>query len=258
MNLSRVLILIFLVLSLSPTKTYAQFNISHEVGVLAGPAGFFTDYGERWNVENNLRNEGYGIGLVHYMNFAYKSKCSCKSTDWWFSKHFRIRNEIDYFSSKLEHFGPVASKDSYGGEQLRAMHGKTNLIQFGTSLEYHFFGVKEFRDFAVLFAPFISLGAHYVTYNPSAYSDLGPLDSDKVLFPTFQGGLDLESGNTFAIVGSAGLRYRLGRNNDLMIEGRWQYYDSDFIDGLDVQGPQNKFNDFVFWFNLGYVYYIDF
>ncbi len=257
MKINRAIFFLISALSLWPVKNIAQINLSHEIGVLAGPAGFFTDYGERWNVRNNLENEGFGIGLVHYMNFAYKSECSCKATDWWFSKHFRIRNEIDYMSSQLDHYGPVASGNDESGRQLRAMHGSTQLFQFGTSLEYHFFGIKEFRDFAVLFGPYLSLGAHYVYFNPDAYSDLGSLDNPKVLFRTFQGGLDLDSGSTFAIVGSAGVRYRIGRNNDLLAEARWHYYDSDFIEGLSPPAAQNKFNDFVLWLNIGFVYYLD-
>lgn len=255
---TRAIFAFFLVITLWSGKAYAQLSISHEIGVITGPAGFFTDYGERWNVRNNLENEGFGIGLMHYMNFAFKPECSCRPTELFFSRHFRIRTEIDYMRSKLDHYGPVAAKDTEGGRQLRAMHGRTQLFQAGMALEYHFFGIKEARDFAVLFAPYITLGVHYVHYNPDAYSDLGPLDSPKVLFPTFENGLFLESGNTFAIIGSGGVRYRLGRFNDLMIEARAHYYDTDALEGLDVQQPQNKFNDFVLWLGIGYVYYLNF
>ena len=255
---TKVILTLMLILSLCTSKAFGQLHISHEIGVIAGPAGFFTDYGERWNVRNNLENEGFGAGLVYYMNFSLKPECSCLPTKLFFTKHFRIRAEIDYFQSNLDHFGPVASKNTEGGRQLRAMHGNTQVYQGGLSLEYHFFGIKEARDFAVLFAPYISLGANYVHFRPDAYSELGPLDSPKVLFNTFEDGLFLEPGNTFSIQGSAGLRYRLGRYNDLQLESRAIYYNSDLIDGLDVQGPQNKFNDFVLWFNLGYIYYLDF
>ena len=192
------------------------------------------------------------------MNFAFKPECSCRPTKLFFTKHFRIRTEIDYMRSKLDHYGPVAAKNTEGGKQLRAMHGNTQLYQAGLALEYHFFGIKEARDFATLFAPYITLGVHYVHYNPDAYSDLGPLDSPKVLFPTFENGVFLESGHTFAIIGSGGVRYRLGRHNDLMLEARAHYYDTDKLEGLDVQAPQNKFNDFVLWMGLGYVYYLNF
>lgn len=255
---TRAIFILTLILSLWSGKTFGQLYVSHEVGVITGPAGFFTDYGERWNVRNNLENEGFGVGLVYYANFAYKPYCNCKPTQLFFQKHFRIRAEIDYLRSKLDHYGPVASANTEGGRQLRAMHGNTELFQGGLSLEYHFFGIKEARDFAVLFAPFIGLGVNYVHYRPDAYSELGPLDNPKVLFNTFEGGIFLEPDNTFSIQGLAGVRYRLGRYNDLQLEARAIYYDSDRIEGLDVQGPQNKFNDFVLWFNLGYIVYLDF
>ena len=255
---TRAIIFLLFALSLWSGKSYGQLHISHEIGVITGPAGFFTDYGERWNVRNNLENEGFGAGLVYYMNFAIKPECSCRPTALFFTKHFRIRTEIDYLKSKLDHYGPVASKNTEGGAQLRAMHGNTELIQGGFSLEYHLFGIKEARDFAVLFAPFIGLGVNFVHFRPDAYSDLGPLDNPKVLFNTFEDGLFLEPDNTFSIQGMAGVRYRLGRYNDLQLEARAIYYDSDRIEGLDVQQPQNKFNDFVLWFNVGYIYYFDF
>jgi len=254
----RLFIVFILTVSLWPHKSFGQLGISHELGVLAGPAALFTDYGERYNLQNNLENGGYGIGIVHYMNFAFRPECSCKATKLFFTKHFRIRTEIDFLTSNLDHYGPVASKNDEGGRKLRAMHGKTKIYQGGLALEYHLFGIKEARDFAVMFAPFVSLGVHYVRYEPEAYSELGPLTSPTALFRTFKNSLFLEGGNTFSIQGGAGVRYRLGRSNDLQLEARALYYDSDSIDGLDVQGPQNKFNDFALWFNLGYIYYLDF
>ena len=256
-NFNKVLPILTVLLIWS-SSMFGQLSFSNEIGVLAGPASFFTDYGERWNVKNKLENAGVGVGLVHYMNFAFRPECSCRPSKLWFTRHFRIRNEIDYFASDLEHYGPVAQKNSEGGRQLRAMHGKTSLLQAGTSLEYHFFGIKDARDFAVILAPYISLGVHFVHYRPEASSDLGPLNSPKVLFNTFEDGLFLEPGNTFAILGSAGARYRVGRYNDLQLDFRATYYNTDKLEGLDVQGPQNKFNDFVLWFNIGYIYYLDF
>lgn len=254
----RAIYVLLLLIALWPGKSFAQFHISNEVGVLAGPAAFFTDYGERFNLRNNLDNEGFGVGLVHYMDFAYRAECTCKRREWFFSKHFRIRNEIDYFHTKLEHYGPTAQGNDESGRILRAMHGKTSLWQIGTSLEYHFYGIKEFRDFGVLWSPYISLGVQFINYNPSAYSDLGPIDSPKVLFRTFQGGLDLERGNSFAIIGSGGFRYHFTRRSDFNVEGRWMYYETDFIEGLSPVGPQNKFNDFAFWISVGYIYVLNF
>jgi len=255
---TRAFPFILLVIFLWSKDIQGQLSFSNELGVLTGPAAFFTDYGERYNLRNNLENGGFGVGLVHYMNFAFKGPCSCRPTKLWFTRHFRIRNEIDYYNTDLDHYGPVASKNDLGGRQLRAMRGNTQILQAGTAIEYHLFGIKEARDFAVLFAPYISLGVHYVRFDPSAYSELGSFDSPGVLFRTFDDGLFLEPGSTFAILGSTGVRYRLGRFNDLQIEARATYYDTDKLEGLDVQGPQNKFNDFGIWFNIGYIYYLDF
>ena len=237
---------------------YAQIGVAHEVGVLVGPASIFTDYGERWNIKNNLENAGIGIGLVHYMRFGYRARCNIYATENFFSEHFKIRTELDYFYSDLEHYGPVALKDTDGGRLLRAMHGKTSLFEIGTALEYYPLKIRDFNSFAFMFAPYISLGVHYVYYKPDAYSDLGDLDNPKNVFPTFRGGMDFEGGTTWTIAGSVGVRYRLSVESDLVMEGRWHYYDTDWIDGLNINAPQNQFNDFLFWFNVGYIYYINY
>jgi len=110
MGKSRMVLLILSLCLFTKESSFAQLGISHEIGVLVGPLSFFTDYGERWEIDNNVKNSGFGIGLVHYMNFAYKAECNCYSSDKYFNDHFKIRTEIDYFYTKLEHFGPVALK----------------------------------------------------------------------------------------------------------------------------------------------------
>lgn len=254
----RFLILLSYFLLLSIQGSYAQLGISHEIGVIAGPTSFFTDYGERWNVKNNLENAGIGVGLVHYMNFAYRAECNCYATQNYFSDHFKLRSEIDYLYSDLEHYGPVAAKDSEGGRLLRAMHGKSELLEIGAALEYYPLSIRDYTSFGFRFAPFISLGFHFVYYKPSAYSDYGPLDNPKNIFPTFHGGLDMEGGSTWSVQGSIGSRYRFNIVSDLVVEARWNYYNTDWIDGLNHQVPQNKFNDFLFWFNVGYIYYLNY
>lgn len=238
-------------------KAFAQLGLSHEVGILVGPTSFSTDYGERYNFQNNVSNAGLGIGLVHYMNFAFRADCNCYARDTYFNDHFKIRTEIDYFRSKLEHFGPVANKPKNpNSNKLRAMHGETQTFEIGASLEYYPRSIRDYRAFSYLFSPFVSIGAHYVNFNPHAYSDLGPIEDN--LFPTFEGGLDLESGSTWALVGIAGTRYRLGPSSDINLEARFHYYDTDYLDGLNVLGKQNKFNDLVLWLNVGYIYYLNF
>lgn len=254
-----VLIWFMLLLFFCPKESRAQLGISHEIGVLVGPASFFTDYGERWDIKSNINNAGLGIGLVHYMNFAYRADCNCYATDSFFSDHFKIRTELDYFRTNLEHHGPVAEKKgTSGGKLLRGMHGQTQTFELGTHLEYYPLSIRDFRYFAYQFSPFISLGVHYVNFQPSAYSDFGPIDDPENIFPTFRDGIDLEGGSTWSIAAIIGTRYRLNMSSDLAVEARWQYYDSDWIDGLNIEAPQNKFNDWLFWFNVGYIYYLDY
>ena len=258
MKKSRWIFLFSFLFVMISQSSYAQLGISHEIGVLVGPTSFFTDYGERWNVKNNLNNAGYGVGLVHYMNFAYKAECDCYARDNFFNDHFKIRTELDYFFTKLEHFGPVAAKNNTSGELLRSMHGQTQTFELGAALEYYPFSIKDYTNFGYMFGPFISLGAHYVYYKPYAYSDFGSLDNPKNVFPAFRDGMNFEGGDTWAIAGSVGLRYRLNYVSDLAVEARWHYYDTDWLDGLNITAPQNKFNDFVFWVNVGYIYYLNF
>ena len=47
----------------------AQFGFSHEIGGIVGPVAFQSDYGERHNFSTNAGNTGYGIGIIHYLNF---------------------------------------------------------------------------------------------------------------------------------------------------------------------------------------------
>lgn len=254
----KIILVFFFLLVLQNGRVHAQFGISHEIGVFGGPANFLTDYGERWNLKANVANAGLGLGLLHFMNLAYCNECNYQRTDSWLASHLRLRNELTWLRSNLEHFGPVASKNNIGGQLLRAMHGKTNVLEVGTLLEYHPLRIRDFTNFGYWFSPYVGLGAHFVSYKPDAYSDLGSLENPKNVFPAFVGGINLERGTTYSIVGVMGARYRLGWRHDLMFEGRWHYYGNDWVDGLNHDVVANKFNDVVFWIGIGYVYYINF
>lgn len=256
LRFTLVVFILFLFL-LSKEEGFAQTRISHEIGVLVGPASFLTDYGERYDIQNNLDNSGFGVGIVHYINFSRRADCSYHSVDRYFNDHFKIRNEIDYFRTDLEHIGPVAEKDNAGGKLLRGMHGKTETFEIGTHLEYYPLSIKNYSSFSYLFMPFISLGIHYVHYRPDAYSDFGPLSDPNNIFPAFEGGINLDSGSTWTLVGIAGSRYKISPLVDISLEGRFQYYDVDWIDGLNINAPQNKYNDVVFWLNFGFIYYLN-
>lgn len=237
-------------------QAFGQWGIGNELGVVAGPLAFFSDYGIRYNFETDAGNTGWGVGIVHYMNFAYRADCNCYTTDNYFNDHFKLRSEIDYHETELRHFGDVAKKSNKGGEQLRAMIGSAQVFEIGAHLEWYPLSIRDYTAFAYPFVPFFSLGANFVSFKPDAYSTLGPLEEN--LFHTFQGGVNLERGSTWSIVGGAGARYKLGRFDDLVLNVQWRYYNTDLLDGLDHDNPQNKFNDVIFWLNVGYIYYLDF
>ncbi len=49
----------------------AQLGFSHEIGAIVGPVQFRSDYGQRADEGTNFGNTGFGIGIVHYINFSY-------------------------------------------------------------------------------------------------------------------------------------------------------------------------------------------
>ena len=61
------LLLIFIGFSNSSNAQFGGF--SHEVGIIAGPIAFQSDYGERYDLSTNAGNTGLGIGIIHYLNF---------------------------------------------------------------------------------------------------------------------------------------------------------------------------------------------
>ena len=71
------------------------------------------------------------------------------------------------------------------------------------------------------------------------------------------GSISAENGSTWSIVSSIGTRYKLTILSDLMVDLRFQYFFSDWTDGLNHQLSSNKSNDWLVWLNFGYIYYLD-
>ena len=258
MSRKFLFLIVFALGSILPSN--AQFGFSHEIGVIAGPVAFQSDYGLRGDFDTNIGNTGFGVGLIHYLNFAYRADCNCYRPESYFNDHFKLRSEISWNKTKLNHFGEWADKQSVGGQQLRAMHGSTAVTNVGVQLEYFPLSIREFSYSVGKLAPFISLGAQYSYYKPKVESDLGRIDQPGVLFPKYIGGVTNDDGSTFSIVGSVGTRYKLTTLSDLMIDLRWQYYFSNWVDGVNPDSriyPENKANDWNVWLNVGYIYYLD-
>ena len=71
--LKPIILTIFALLGIS-TVTVAQTKLAQEVGIIFGPVSFQSDYGERNNMDTNVGNTGFGVGVVHFINFSSNNK----------------------------------------------------------------------------------------------------------------------------------------------------------------------------------------
>jgi len=241
---------------------YSQFGFSHEVGVITGPIAFQSDFGERKDWDTNKGNTGIGVGIIHYLNFSYRADCNCYTTDTYFNDHFKLRNEISWNMTKLNHFGPEAEKASQNSARLRAHSGEANNLNIGTQLEWFPMSIRDFAAGSYKIAPYGSIGGQFTYYNPKAmttYGDGDILNEDNIFYEFHDGAINTESGTTWSVVASVGARYKLTILSDLLVDLRWQYYFTNWTDGLNHQETniQDKANDWLVWLNVGYVYYLD-
>lgn len=265
--LKYITLALFVFLGFS-NKTNAQFGFSHEIGIIAGPVAFQSDYGERYNLDTNAGNTGVGIGLIHYINFSYKAECNCYVPETYFNDHFKLRSELSYNKTNLEHFGQWVAPDhtGLGADQLRAMKGSTAVANIGMQLEYFPLSIRDFTSRIGSLGPFISLGGQFSQYDAKVSSTMGPLGTPLTTFPKYLTptdnrpyGFSTETGTVWSVISSVGTRYKLTPLQDLMVDLRFQYFFSNWIDGLNPNPDiykENKANDWLVWFNVGYIYYL--
>lgn len=266
LNLKQLTIIFVLLANVN--NVFSQLGFSHEIGAIVGPVQFRSDFGSRNEEETNFGNSGIGIGLVHYINFAYRADCNCYSTDTYFNDHFKLRSEISWNKTNLQHHGEWVGPDnvSDNADRLRAQRGVAENFDVGMQLEYFPLSIRSFQAFSYRFAPFISLGAHYTSSSPQGSTDYGDgniFNQNNIYSYWFDPATDteypinLDKVNAWSVVTSVGVRYKLTPLSDLMLDLRWQYYFSDWIDGLDHKLDYNKYNDWLVWLNFGYIYYLD-
>lgn len=260
----RSTIISSLILFIFSYNSIAQSRLAHEIGIIAGPISFKSDYGQRDDYSTNIGNTGIGIGLVHFLNFSYNSKHKS-----YFDEHFKVRSEISFNKTDLKHFGITVDGNSndIGVIQLKSMHGRSTLANLGFQLEYSpFMKIHDFENTLGGFSPYISAGAQFSYYNSKVSSTLGPLGNVantfyKYLTPSdgHQYGFSNQSSTVLSVTYGAGVHYKLAPLHDLLFEVRFQYFNSDWIDGLNPNKDiykENKSNDNQIWFNFGYVYYL--
>lgn len=253
-------------------NSFAQDKSSHELGLIFGSASFTTDYGQRYDFESNVGgNVGPGFGIIYYLAFTdYRYRWNQRTNYW--QEHFKIRGEFSYMTAKLEHFGKWPNQTNSNGEltegakKLRAHTGTTEVYNLGAQLEFHLVDIVDFgsrRIPRLKWSPYLSAGLFVDFYNPSIHSELGDWRDPNILYPkwdinTFPNAARDSPSATMSISGGIGTRYRIGEYADLLIESRWQFFFSNYVDGLHAKrAPENKFNDWLLFIHVGYVYYLN-
>jgi len=140
------------------------------------------------------------------------------------------------------------------------MRGTASNFNLGMQLEFYPYSIREFEATKGKFGPFGSLGFQYTRYTPKAWSLLGPLGLPETTVVKYQNAFTNQAGNVWSVIGSVGTRYKLDEKSDLLLDLRWQYYFSDWVDGLRPDPrfyKENKANDWLVWLNFGYIYYLE-
>ncbi|TDO84145.1 hypothetical protein EV143_101590 [Flavobacterium chryseum] len=262
--LKPIILTLFATFGIS-TMSLAQGDLAHEVGIIFGPVALQSDYGERHNLDTNLGNTGFGVGIVHFLNFSANN-----NRESFFTEHFKVRTELSFSKVNLQNFGEWVEKTppTLAVLQLRAMKGSSTVINIGSQLEFSFMKIHDFENTTGAFSPYVSLGLAGSFYSTKVSSSLGQLGDPAVTYPKYltpsdgrQFGFSNENGVALSILTGLGIHYKLSEMSDLMVEGRFQAFTSDWIDGINANKDiytENKSNDWQFWFNVGYVYYLEF
>ncbi|SHL79739.1 THC0290_0291 family protein [Flavobacterium chilense] len=263
--LKPIVLTIFALFGITTIST-AQSNLAQEIGVIFGPVSFQSDYGQRNNFDTNIGNTGFGVGIVHFINFSANN-----NRESFFTEHFKVRSELSFNKTNLEHFGKWVEIEKQKGlvQHLRGMHGSSTLVNLGAQLEFSpFMKIHDFENTIGSFSPYASLGFQVSYYSAKVDSRLGTLGLPATTFPKYLTpsdgrpyGFSNENGVVLSVTAGVGVHYKLTTMSDLMFEVRYQGFSSDWVDGLNPNKDlykENKTNDSQVWFNAGYIYYLEF
>ncbi|MDX6747475.1 hypothetical protein SHK09_11775 [Polaribacter sp. PL03] len=237
-------------------------HYTHDIGGFVGSTSLQTDYGERSHFGSEYNNKGMSFSVAHYLSF-YNNTLRWDPNDV-MHNHIMIKTELQYIQNEeLEHHGTYASRQSYAGEQLRAMKGSLRMLNLGVHLEYFLRPLEEFvypySD--ISFNPFFTFGVQYSFYNNGLKSDLGDWKEDISVLPkkyTLENSLAIGKGQTFAFSMGLGTRYKLSEKVDLVAQFNYIYFLSDEVDGLKAEVFENRNNEWALNMQLGITYHLNF
>lgn len=241
--------------------TTAQTRFTHEFGFILGTGSMQTDYGARNEFKSTFGNFGFSIGAVHYLSF-FKSNWERP----YFADHFKIRTELSFMSNKFHHEGKWVDQQTDLAVKLRAMHGGNRMFNIGSQLEFYFNSFYEqemrlFDDYNNNYNPYLSVGFQYNFFKPWVVSDLGDIHQNINLLPTkwtLPGAIFESRGVTYSFTMGGGTRYRINEDWEAVIDGRFQHFFSNKVDGLNAPVIENKNREWLVFVNVGLIYHLPF
>lgn len=239
-------------------SSHAQTSVSHEAGVSFGIAALQTDMGlsTEFKAENQ---QTLAFGLTYYMKF-FGSQYNWRSGSTYFSEHFKLKAEFSYINNTNIGFeGEVGTSMQPVVDRMKA---QVKLYSGGVNLEYYFLELEDYSSFyrsSGSINPFVNVGVHYSYSEPDILVDETSLKGREEpytgLINKWQvGAVHLDPQSFFSASAGAGVRFGLEKV-DFSVEGRYQYFFSDEIEGLNAPNdPGNKNNDTMILINVGVVY----
>ena len=243
-----ITILVFLI---SYSSVKAQYGRTYEeIGVMAGPVFFQSDFGARSEIENTIKNVGVSVGVFYYISMNNNRSN--------FKDNFKIRLEASFMKVQLQHYGKYVEGNTDFAKKLRGMNSTIKAGNVGIQLEYYPFKTDDYSQ--AIFSPYISAGTQVSSYSVKAYSKLGPIGTPLTTPVKYIDGFKTDSGVALSATGSIGFRLKLADYHAIIVDGRLQYYFTDWMDGMNPDKEiytENRTNDYSATLNIGYVYYFN-
>lgn len=240
-----------LVFLLSYSAVKAQYGRTyHEIGIMAGPVFFQSDFGARGDINNAIKNVGISGGVIYYLSLDNNRSN--------FADNFKLRLEASFMKVQLEHYGKYVESSSDFARKLRGMSSTIKAASVGIQLEYYPFKTDDYSG--AIFSPYISAGGQITSYSTKAYSKLGPIGTPLSVPVKYVDGFKSSTGFATSVTTSIGFRYKIDDYNAIIVDGRLQYYFTDWMDGMNPNRriyTENKTNDYSATLNVGYVYYFN-
>jgi len=247
--MKKAILILFLLMNFFVFSQDFRFDI----GLISGTTSMQTDYGERSHFGSSYANMGFGIGGVYYISYDYlRVKWNDRTT--YLKDHLRLRLELSYMKTNLIHRGKYTQGNPAFTDFYNAMNGTSTILNYGLQFEYTLFNMSSQKRFN----PYVSVGFLGNSNSPKLESTLGNIETNPSLIPSvYNNGVFLDKNNSSSLILGMGARFLpkdYYNKSIYLIDFRWQRFNSDIIDGLKPTLNANKFNDWLLFFSIGYIY----